>query len=80
MPRAQGHPHDENPLLRCATAHTHERHPVTVIHQSEEHMSEIVNPSMKFADMRIGEQLVFVVKLCVFFASFGFAFPTLLSN
>ena len=43
-------------------------------------MSEIVNPSMKFADMRIGEQLVFIVKLCVFFASFGFAFPTLLSN
>ena len=43
-------------------------------------MSETLNPSMRFADMPIGEQFVFVAKLCVFFASFGFAFPTLLSN
>ena len=43
-------------------------------------MSETPNPRIKFADMRIGEQLVFVAKLCLFFVSFGFAYPTLLSG
>ena len=43
-------------------------------------MSELLNPSTKFKDMRIGEKLFFLVKLCFFCASFGFAFPTLLSD
>ena len=43
-------------------------------------MSEPLSPSTKFKDMTIGEKLVFFVKLCFFCASFGFAFPTLLSD
>lgn len=43
-------------------------------------MSELLAPTIKFTDMRIGEKLVFLVKLCIFCATFGFAFPTLLSN
>jgi hypothetical protein len=43
-------------------------------------MSEPVGPSKKFRDMGIIEKLVFAVKLCLFVASFGFAFPVLLSD
>lgn len=43
-------------------------------------MSVLLNPTLKFTDMRIGEKLVFILKLIVFFASFGFAFPTLVSG
>ena len=43
-------------------------------------MSEILSPSTKFKDMSAGEKAVFIVKLCFFCASFGFAFPTLLSD
>ena len=43
-------------------------------------MSELLTPSTKFKDMTIGEQLAFLVKLCIFCATFGFAFPTLLSD
>lgn len=43
-------------------------------------MSELVNPSTKFRDMVIGEKLVFFVKLCVFFVTFGFAFPRIMSD
>lgn len=43
-------------------------------------MSEPVGPGKKFNEMGIGEKLGFMVKLCLFLASFGFAFPTLLSD
>jgi hypothetical protein len=43
-------------------------------------MSEPVGPSKKFMQMGIVEKIVFAVKLVVFLASFGFAFPTLLSD
>jgi hypothetical protein len=43
-------------------------------------MSESVGPSKKLVQMGIVEKLVFAVKLLVFLASFGFAFPTLLSD
>ena len=36
-------------------------------------------PVLKFRDMTIINKLVFAGKLCLFLASFGFAFPTLLS-
>ena len=37
-------------------------------------------PSLKFIEMSIGGKMLFVVKLCLFIASFGFAFPTLLND
>jgi hypothetical protein len=43
-------------------------------------MSALLNPSTKFKDMRIGEKLVFFVKLCVFCVTFGFAFPRIMSD
>jgi hypothetical protein len=43
-------------------------------------MSQPAGPEKKFGDMGIGEKLVFCVKLCLFFGSFGFAYPTLLSK
>ena len=43
-------------------------------------MSELLNPTLKFTDMKIGEKLVFIGKLIIFFATFGFAFPTLMSG
>jgi hypothetical protein len=43
-------------------------------------MSQPVGPSTKFKDMGIIEKLVFAGKLCLFLASFGFAFPLLLSD
>jgi hypothetical protein len=43
-------------------------------------MSEPVGVSKKFMDMGIIEKLVFAAKLCLFLASFGFAFPLLLSD
>ena len=36
--------------------------------------------SIPFAQMTLGGKLLFAVKLVVFLATFGFAFPTLLSN
>lgn len=36
--------------------------------------------AMKFVDMGFGGKLSFIVKLCVFFLTFGFAFPTLLTK
>jgi hypothetical protein len=43
-------------------------------------MSAPVNPSARFMDMNVAGKALFFVKLCAFFASFGFAFPTLLSD
>ena len=43
-------------------------------------MSELLSPTTKFTDMRIGEKLGFFVKLCIFCATFGFAFPRLMSD
>lgn len=37
-------------------------------------------PSLKFAEMTMSQKMVFSVKFCLFLASFGFAFPTLLSD
>ena len=42
-------------------------------------MSIATAPSQKFGQMTIVNKLLFTVKLVVFLASFGFAFPTLLS-
>lgn len=36
--------------------------------------------SPKFKDLDFGGKIVFIGKLIVFFCTFGFAFPTLLSN
>jgi hypothetical protein len=43
-------------------------------------MSQPLDPAKKFTAMGIGEKLVFTIKLCFFLGSFGFAFPTLLSD
>jgi hypothetical protein len=43
-------------------------------------MSEPAGPSKKFVQMGVVEKIVFSVKLVVFLASFGFAYPTLLSD
>jgi hypothetical protein len=43
-------------------------------------MSQPVGASKKFIHMGIFEKLIFTVKLLVFLVSFGFAFPTLLSD
>ena len=43
-------------------------------------MSKPIGPGEKFNEMGIGEKLFFGIKLCFFLASFGFAFPTLLSD
>lgn len=43
-------------------------------------MSEPVQPVKKFSAMGAGEKLVFIGKVCVFLLTFGFAFPTVLSN
>ena len=43
-------------------------------------MREPVVASKKFMQMGIFEKLIFTLKLFVFLASFGFAFPTLLSD
>jgi hypothetical protein len=43
-------------------------------------MSQPLGPTTKFMEMGIVEKLLFLIKLCVFFASFGFAFPLLLSD
>jgi len=37
-------------------------------------------PSKAFLDMNAGEKLVFLAKLLVFFLTFGFAFPKILSQ
>ena len=36
--------------------------------------------SKRFLDMSLGEKMVFLVKLLVFFCTFGFAFPKILSQ
>ena len=36
-------------------------------------------PAERFGQMSFVNKLVFTAKLCVFLATFGFAFPTLLS-
>ena len=43
-------------------------------------MSELLAPTIKFTDMKIGEKLVFLVKLCIFCVTFGFAFPRIMSD
>lgn len=43
-------------------------------------MNEPVGPGKKFKQMSIVEKIIFMGKLCLFLASFGFAFPTLLSD
>ena len=43
-------------------------------------MSELLHPTIKFTDMKIGEKLVFFVKLIIFCATFGFAFPRIMSD
>jgi len=43
-------------------------------------MSKSVHPEKKFNAMGIGERFVFFAKLSLFLISFGFAFPTLLSD
>jgi hypothetical protein len=63
------------------TAHTRARPADTLILQPEDNaMSEPVGPSKKFMQMGIIEQIIFTFKLCLFLASFGFAFPLLLSD
>ncbi|HEV7803858.1 MAG TPA: hypothetical protein VGP15_22485 [Burkholderiales bacterium] len=36
--------------------------------------------SIKFVAMTVTQKLAFCVKFCLFLASFGFAFPTLISD
>ena len=43
-------------------------------------MSAAALPSLKFVEMTIVGKVFFLVKLCLFIASFGFAFPTLLTD
>jgi hypothetical protein len=43
-------------------------------------MSEPAGPGKKFMQMGIIEKITFTAKLCLFLASFGFAFPLLLSD
>jgi len=43
-------------------------------------MSASLAPALTFQNMTIAGKLVFMVQLCVFLISFGFVFPTLLSN
>jgi hypothetical protein len=43
-------------------------------------MSEPVTTDLRFVDMGIGGKLVYILKLCVFLLTFGFAFPTILSG
>jgi hypothetical protein len=43
-------------------------------------MSALLAPGLTFYEMTLAGKLLFMVKLCVFFVSFGFVFPTLLSN
>ena len=43
-------------------------------------MSIPVPPATKFGEMTTNGKLVFAAKLCLFLASFGYAFPTLLSD
>ncbi|MEA3152813.1 MAG: hypothetical protein QOK44_402 [Betaproteobacteria bacterium] len=43
-------------------------------------MSALLAPALTFHEMTLAGKLVFMVKLCVFFVSFGFVFPTLLSH
>jgi hypothetical protein len=43
-------------------------------------MSALLAPALTFQDMTIAGKLVFMAQLCVFLISFGFVFPTLLSN
>lgn len=43
-------------------------------------MKQSVDPGKKFGEMQIAEKFGFCVKLCLFLVSFGFAFPTLLSD
>jgi hypothetical protein len=43
-------------------------------------MADPVVKSKPFAAMDLSEKAVFCVKLCLFLATFGFAFPTLLTD
>ena len=43
-------------------------------------MAQPLAPSPKFKDLSFINKIVFVGKLVIFMASFGFAFPTLLSD
>ena len=43
-------------------------------------MSEHLDAGTKFDHTRIGGAIMSTIKLCLFVASFGFAFPTLLSH
>lgn len=43
-------------------------------------MSQPADREMRFGEMGTGQRFVFCAKLLLFFATFGFAFPTLLSG
>lgn len=43
-------------------------------------MAQPQNSSTKWKDLTVGNKIVFIGKLLVFLASFGFAFPTLLND
>ena len=43
-------------------------------------IEQTVGTEAKFRDMAVRERLLFCAKLLVFFGSFGFVFPTILSD
>jgi hypothetical protein len=43
-------------------------------------MDGTLSHGTKFSEMPAAEKLVFCAKLCFFFVSFGFAFPTILRD
>jgi hypothetical protein len=43
-------------------------------------MAQLIAPSAKFKDLTIGNKILFSGKLVAFLLSFGFAYPTLLSD
>jgi hypothetical protein len=63
------------------SAHTNAPHPVNLFPPTGGNvMNQPVVLEKKFNEMGIGEKLAFCVKLSLFLVSFGFAFPTLLSD
>jgi hypothetical protein len=51
-----------------------------ILEPKEISMSEHLDAGTKFDHTRIGGAIMSTIKLCLFVASFGFAFPTLLSH
>lgn len=43
-------------------------------------MTDPIVKCKPFAAMNVNEKAIFCVKLCLFLATFGFAFPTLLTD